>query len=102
MRLTTERRRSGWSRTSPSKAVIESAAAAIAPARVRAIGAGVERLGVERSVSPATEVVSAARGVDLGEAMREPIAIPTPTSTTAAAAHARGRLELRLSGAIAR
>ena len=97
MRPTTARRRSGWRRTSPSKAVIESAAAATAPARVRAVGADVRRLGVERWFSPATVVVSAERGADAGEAMREPIAIPMPSSANAAATQTRIRLDPRLS-----
>src|SRR5215218_7307758 len=75
MRLTTARRRFGWRRTPPSKAVIESAAAATAPARVGAVGADGGRLGVGRLLSVATDVVSADRVLDSGEAIREPIAI---------------------------
>src|SRR6266545_793227 len=97
MRLTTPRRRSGWRRTSPSNAVIESAAVATAPARVRAVGADVGRLGVGRLLSLATEAVSAGRGVDSGEAMREPIAMPIASNASAAATQARIRLDPRFS-----
>ena len=41
MRETTARRRTGSSRTSPSKAVIDRTAASTAPARVRAVGCAV-------------------------------------------------------------
>jgi hypothetical protein len=77
--------------------VIESAAAATAPARVRAVGADVGPLRVEPSLSLATEAVVAARGVDSGEAMREPIARPIASNASAATTQARIRLDRRFS-----
>jgi hypothetical protein len=76
--------------------VIESAAVATAPARVRAVGADTGRLGVD-VLLPLTEVVPAVRAVVSGEAMWEPIAIPIASSASAAASQARIRLDPRFS-----
>ena len=95
MRETTARRRTGSSRTSPSKAVMERAAARMAPERVRVADADSCRTVSAPAPSDDAEgVASAGLG---GEAIRLPMTAPSASREMAAKAAATPRPRPRRS-----